>query len=136
MSLMRGSRTSSGPTASLWDADPVRQRLGAAEPVPRPCRRTLAVGGRLGDKVATALTSSQTAHGVQESTTLALNNNTLCHRGDHRSIGYTVHEIFNGAGDPYGASFIESYTRTSVVRGIFRKKAEARAEALELLRAA
>jgi GTP cyclohydrolase I len=30
----------------------------------------------------------------------------------------------------------ESYTRTSMVRGIFRKKAEARAEALELLRAA
>jgi GTP cyclohydrolase I len=30
----------------------------------------------------------------------------------------------------------ESYTRTSVVRGIFREKAEARAEALELLRAA
>jgi GTP cyclohydrolase I len=29
-----------------------------------------------------------------------------------------------------------SYTRTSVVRGIFREKAEARAEALELLRAA
>ena len=29
-----------------------------------------------------------------------------------------------------------SYTRTSVVRGVFREKAEARAEALELLRAA
>ncbi len=29
-----------------------------------------------------------------------------------------------------------SYTRTSVVRGIFREKPEARAEALELLRAA
>src|ERR687895_2992162 len=28
-----------------------------------------------------------------------------------------------------------SYTRTSVVRGVFREKAEARAEALELLRA-
>jgi hypothetical protein len=32
--------------------------------------------------------------------------------------------------------FTESYTRTSVVRGIFRTKAEARAEALEPLPAA
>jgi hypothetical protein len=56
--------------------------------------------------------------------------------GDHRSTRYTVHEVFNGGENPYRASFTESYTRTSVVRGIFRKKAEARAEALELLPAA
>jgi NAD(P)H dehydrogenase (quinone) len=87
-------------------------------------------------KVATAFTSSQTEHGGQESTTLALNN-TLCHQGAIIvPLGYTVHEGFNGGENPYGASFTESYTRTSVVRGIFRKKAEARAEALELLPAA
>ena len=51
-------------------------------------------------------------------------------------LGYTVHEVFNGGENPYGASFTESYTRTHVVRGIFRKKAEARAEALEPLPAA
>jgi hypothetical protein len=51
-------------------------------------------------------------------------------------LGYTVHEVFNGGENPSGASFTESYTQTSVVRGIFRKKAEARAEALELLPAA
>ena len=78
----------------------------------------------------------QTEHGGQESTTLALNN-TLCHRGAIIvPLGYTVHEVFNGGENPYRASFTESYTRTSVVRGIFRKKAEARAEALELLPAA
>jgi hypothetical protein len=51
-------------------------------------------------------------------------------------LRYTVREVFNGGESPYGASFTESYTRTSVVRGIFRTKAKARAEALELLPAA
>jgi multimeric flavodoxin WrbA len=136
MSLMRGSRTSSGPTAS-----PLGRRPGSATSRrSRSCSSTLPENsgsrGRLVDKVATAFTSSQTEHGGQESTTLALNN-TLCHRGAIIvPLGYTVHEGFNGGENPYGASFTESYTRTSVVRGIFRKKAEARAEALELLPAA
>ena len=65
--------------------------------------------------------------------TLALNN-TLYHWGAIIvPLGYTVHEVFSGGEHPYGASFTESYTRTTVVRGIFRNKAEARAEALELL---
>ena len=61
--------------------------------------------GRLIDKVATAFTSSQTEHGGQESTILALNN-TLYHWGAIvLPLGYTVHEVFNGGGNPYGTSF-------------------------------
>jgi NAD(P)H dehydrogenase (quinone) len=61
--------------------------------------------GRLIDKVATAFTSAQTDHGGQESTILALNN-TLYHWGVVvLPLGYTVHEVFNGGGNPYGASF-------------------------------
>jgi NAD(P)H dehydrogenase (quinone) len=61
--------------------------------------------GRLIDKVATAFTSSQTEHGGQESTILALNN-TLYHWGAIvLPLGYTVHEVFNGGGNPYGASY-------------------------------
>lgn len=55
--------------------------------------------------VGTAFTSSQTEHGGQESTILALNN-TLYHWGAIvLPLGYTVHEVFNGGGNPYGASF-------------------------------
>src|SRR3954469_6015266 len=61
--------------------------------------------GRLVDKVATAFTSSQTEHGGQESTILALNN-TLYHWGAIIvPLGYTVHEVSNGGGNPYGTSF-------------------------------
>jgi len=61
--------------------------------------------GRLIDKVATGFTSSQTEHGGQESTILALNN-TLYHWGAIvLPLGYTVHEVFNGGGNPYGTSF-------------------------------
>ena len=61
--------------------------------------------GKLVDKVGTAFTSSQTEHGGQESTILALNN-TLYHWGAIvLPLGYTVHEVFNGGGNPYGASF-------------------------------
>ena len=61
--------------------------------------------GRLIDKVATAFTSSQTEHGGHESTILALNN-TLYHWGAIvLPLGYTVHEVFNGGGNPYGTSF-------------------------------
>jgi NAD(P)H dehydrogenase (quinone) len=61
--------------------------------------------GELVDKVATAFTSSQTEHGGQESTILALNN-TLYHWGAIvLPLGYTVHEVFNGGGNPYGSSF-------------------------------
>jgi len=64
----------------------------------------------------TAFTSSQTEHGGQEA--------------------YTVHEVSPVARTLSDAFFTESYTQTSVVRGSFRKKAEARADALEQLRAA
>jgi NAD(P)H dehydrogenase (quinone) len=57
--------------------------------------------GKLINKVATAFTSSQTVHGGQESTILALNN-TFYHWGAIvLPLGYTVHEVFNGGGNPY-----------------------------------
>jgi NAD(P)H dehydrogenase (quinone) len=61
--------------------------------------------GKLIDKVATAFTSSQTEHGGQESTILALNN-TLYHWGTVvLPLGYTVADVLNGGGNPYGASY-------------------------------
>lgn len=61
--------------------------------------------GKLINKVVTAFTSSQTVHGGQESTILALNN-TFYHWGALvLPLGYTVSEVFNGGGNPYGASF-------------------------------
>jgi NAD(P)H dehydrogenase (quinone) len=69
--------------------------------------------GELVDKVGTSFTSSQTEHGGQESTILALNN-TLYHWGAIvLPLGYTVHEVFNGGGNPYGAS----YTSNNRVQG-------------------
>jgi NAD(P)H dehydrogenase (quinone) len=66
--------------------------------------------GRLIDKVATSFTSAQTEHGGQESTILALNN-TLYHWGAIVvPLGYTVHEVFNGGGNPYGASFTSGHS--------------------------
>ena len=65
--------------------------------------------GRLIDKVATAFTSAQTVHGGHESTILALNN-TLYHWGAIvLPLGYTVHEAFNGGGNPYGTSFTSDH---------------------------
>jgi NAD(P)H dehydrogenase (quinone) len=61
--------------------------------------------GVLEDKVATSFTSSQTEHGGQEATILALNN-TLYHWGAIvLPLGYSVHEVFNGGGNPYGTSY-------------------------------
>jgi NAD(P)H dehydrogenase (quinone) len=61
--------------------------------------------GRLADKVGTSFTSSQTTHGGQESTILALNN-TLYHWGMVIvPLGYTVSEVFASGGNPYGASY-------------------------------
>jgi NAD(P)H dehydrogenase (quinone) len=68
--------------------------------------------GKLADKVATAFTSSQTTHGGQESTILALNN-TLYHWGMLiLPLGYTVHEVFAAGGNPYGTSFTSGHTVT------------------------
>ena len=68
--------------------------------------------GRLADKVATAFTSSQTTHGGQESTILALNN-TLYHWGMLiLPLGYTVQEVFAAGGNPYGTSFTSGHTVT------------------------
>jgi NAD(P)H dehydrogenase (quinone) len=65
--------------------------------------------GALVDKVATSFTSSQTVHGGQESTILALNN-TFYHWGAIvLPLGYTVHEVFNGGGNPYGASYTSDH---------------------------
>ena len=67
---------------------------------------TLWQEGKLADKVATTFTSSQTAHGGQETTILALNN-TLYHWGMIiLPLGYTVHEVFAAGGNPYGSSFV------------------------------
>jgi NAD(P)H dehydrogenase (quinone) len=61
--------------------------------------------GKLADKLATSFTSSQTEHGGQESTLLALNN-TFYHWGMVVvPLGYTVHEVFQSGGNPYGASY-------------------------------
>jgi len=65
--------------------------------------------GALVDKVATSFTSSQTEHGGQESTILALNN-TFYHWGAIvLPLGYTVHEVFNGGGNPYGTSYTSDH---------------------------
>ena len=67
---------------------------------------TLWQEGKLADKVATTFTSSQTAHGGQETTILALNN-TLYHWGMIiLPLGYTVQEVFAAGGNPYGSSFV------------------------------
>jgi NAD(P)H dehydrogenase (quinone) len=67
--------------------------------------------GKLADKVATSFTSSQTDHGGQETTLLALNN-TFYHWGMVVvPLGYTVHEVYASGGNPYGASYT-SGTRT------------------------
>jgi NAD(P)H dehydrogenase (quinone) len=81
--------------------------------------------GALVDKVATSFTSSQTEHGGQESTILALNN-TFYHWGAIvLPLGYTVHEVFNGGGNPYGASYTSDH----------RADGQLRAEALMVARA-
>jgi NAD(P)H dehydrogenase (quinone) len=65
--------------------------------------------GKLADKVATSFTSSQTTHGGQESTILALNN-TFYHWGVVvLPLGYTVHEVFAAGGNPYGTSFVSGH---------------------------
>jgi NAD(P)H dehydrogenase (quinone) len=66
--------------------------------------------GKLADRVGTAFTASMTAHGGQESTILALNN-TLYHWGMViLPLGYTVSEVFNAGGNPYGTSFTSGNT--------------------------
>jgi NAD(P)H dehydrogenase (quinone) len=63
-------------------------------------------------EVGTAFTSSQTAHGGQESTILALNN-TLYHWGMLiLPLGYTVQEVFAAGGNPYGTSFTSGHRVT------------------------
>jgi NAD(P)H dehydrogenase (quinone) len=90
------------------DADPLRQRRGAVEGFP-DLAGELWERGALVDKVATSFTSSQTEHGGQESTILALNN-TLYQRGAIvLPLGHTVHEAFNGGGNPQGASYTSDH---------------------------
>jgi len=68
--------------------------------------------GKLADKVATSFTSSQTTHGGQESTILALNN-TFYHWGMVvLPLGYTVQEVFAAGGNPYGTSFVSGHRVT------------------------
>jgi NAD(P)H dehydrogenase (quinone) len=66
--------------------------------------------GKLADRVGTAFTASMTVHGGQESTILALNN-TFYHWGMAiLPLGYTVSEVFNAGGNPYGTSFTSGQT--------------------------
>src|SRR6266581_2774694 len=68
--------------------------------------------GKLADKVATSFTSSQTTHGGQESTILALNN-AFYHWGMVvLPVGYTVQEVFAAGGNPDGTSFVSGYRVT------------------------
>jgi NAD(P)H dehydrogenase (quinone) len=68
--------------------------------------------GKLADKVATSFTSSQNAHGGQETTILALNN-TLYHWGMIIvPLGYTVSEVFAAGGNPYGTSYTSGHDVT------------------------
>jgi NAD(P)H dehydrogenase (quinone) len=68
--------------------------------------------GKLADKVGTSFTASQTVHGGQEATILALNN-TLYHWGMLiLPLGYTVKEVFAAGGNPYGTSFVTGHTVT------------------------
>jgi NAD(P)H dehydrogenase (quinone) len=68
--------------------------------------------GKLADKVATTFTSSQTPHGGQESTILALNT-TLYHWGMVIvPLGYTVSEVFAAGGNPYGTSYTSGHRVT------------------------
>jgi NAD(P)H dehydrogenase (quinone) len=61
--------------------------------------------GKLADKLATSFTSSQTEHGGQETTLIALNN-TFYHWGMLLvPLGYTVHEVYASGGNPYGTSY-------------------------------
>jgi multimeric flavodoxin WrbA len=120
----------------LWDADPVGNVSAQPKLVLDLAGEHSGSRGRLVDKVATAFTSSQTEHGGQESTTLALNN-TLCHRGgDHRSTRVHRPRGLQRWREPLRRVLHRVIHADQRGRGIFRKKAEARAEALELLRAA
>ncbi len=68
--------------------------------------------GKLADKAATSFTSSQTAHGGQESTILALNN-TLYHSGMVIvALGYTVREVSAAGGNANGTSFTSGHRAT------------------------
>lgn len=66
--------------------------------------------GKLADKIAAGFTSSQNAHGGQESTILALYN-TFHHWGAIIAApGYTSERGFPAGGNPYGASSVNGTT--------------------------
>ena len=109
------SEVANEPTATLDDLEwadgiafgtPTRFGNVAAQlkMYPRRGRRAVAAGKadqQGGDRVH--LLADR--HGGQESTILALNN-TFYHWGAIvLPLGYTVSEVFNGGGNPYGASY-------------------------------
>jgi NAD(P)H dehydrogenase (quinone) len=70
--------------------------------------------GKLADKVAAGFTSSQNAHGGQESTLLALYN-TFHHWGAIVAApGYTSERSFPAGGNPYGASCVNAPTEAEL----------------------
>lgn len=62
--------------------------------------------GKLAGKVASGFTSSQNAHGGQESTLLALYNSMYHWGAVIVGPGYTDPRVFEGGGNPYGASSV------------------------------
>jgi NAD(P)H dehydrogenase (quinone) len=89
--------------------------------------------GELVDKAVTGFTSSYTAHGGQESTILALAN-TFYHWGSIIvPLGYTVHDVHHGGGNPYGASYTD---RSGAVGPDADSLAAARAQGRRLARVA
>ena len=62
---------------------------------------TLWEEGKLINKVLTSFTASQTDHGGQGRSSRSITPSTT--GGIVLPLGYTVHEVFNGGGNPYGA---------------------------------
>ncbi|QYJ14289.1 NAD(P)H dehydrogenase (quinone) [Rubrobacter xylanophilus DSM 9941] len=66
--------------------------------------------GKLADKVASAFTSAQNAHGGQESTLLSLYNVFMHWGAILVPPGYTDQSVFEAGGNPYGASSTDPTT--------------------------
>ena len=63
-------------------------------------------GGKLANKVYAGFTSTQTLHGGQESTLLAMYNSFYHFGGIIATPGYTDPVVFAAGGNPYGASTV------------------------------
>jgi NAD(P)H dehydrogenase (quinone) len=90
--------------------------------------------GKLADKVATAMTSAQNAHGGQESTILTLYV-TFMHWGTIIvTPGYTADEVFKSGGNPYGVSVTAGDGVSDTDRAAIRHQAKRLVETAERFR--